>query len=136
MVLKILPEAFAADLGWLDSFEREAKVLAFRNHPNIWHIYGLKEVEGQKALADRIAQGAMSGDEALPISAQIADALEAAHEQGIIHRDLEPASSKVKDDCTVKALGFGLAKALRSETADPNMSLSPTISLTAAAVVT
>jgi serine/threonine protein kinase len=72
-------------------------------------------------------------DEALPIAKQIAEALEAAHEAGVIHRDLEPANIKVREDGTVKVLDFGLAKALQPEVADPRMSLSPTISLTAAA---
>ena len=112
--------------GWCASrlarFEREAKVLASLNHPNIGHIYGLEEAEGQKALvlelvegptlAERIKQGPIPVDEALPIAKQIAEALEAAHEQGIIHRDLKPANIKVREDGTVKVLDFGLAKAL------------------------
>ena len=139
----MLPEAFTSDPDRLARFEREAKVLASLNHPNIGHNYGLEESDGVKALvleliegptlADRIAQGPISVDEALPISKQIAEALEAAHEQGVIHRDLKPANIKVRDDGTVKVLDFGLAKALQSEVPDPNMSLSPTISLTAAA---
>ena len=127
----------------LARFEREAKVLASLNHPNIGHIYGLEEAEGTKALvlelvegptlADRIAEGPIPIDEALPIAKQIAEALEAAHEQGIIHRDLKPANVKVKADGTVKVLDFGLAKAFQPEASGASASESPTISLTAAA---
>ena len=140
VALKVLPQAFTDDPDRLARFEREAKVLASLNHPNIGHIYGLEEAEGQKALvlelvegptlADRIAQGPIPLDEALPIAKQIAEALEAAHEAGVIHRDLKPANIKVREDGTVKVLDFGLAKALdTSPTGDPSQ--SPT--LTAAA---
>jgi Protein kinase domain len=95
--LKVLPDAFASDPERLARFQREAQVLASLNHPNIAHVYGLEESDGTKALvmelvggptlADRIAQGPIPLDDALPIARQIAEALEAAHEQGIIHRD-------------------------------------------------
>ena len=140
VALKILPEAFATDPDRLARFQREAQVLASLNHPNIAAIHGLEETGDTRALvlelvegptlADRIAQGAIPIDEALPIAKQIAEALEAAHEAGVIHRDLKPANIKVKDDGTVKVLDFGLAKALDpSPTGDPSQ--SPT--LTAAA---
>ena len=90
--MKVLPQAFTDDPDRLARFEQEAKVLASLNHPNIWHIYGLEEAEGQNALvleliegptlAERIKQGPIPSDEALPIAKQIAEALEAAHEQG------------------------------------------------------
>ena len=113
--LKVLPHAFTDDPDRLARFEREAKVLASLNHPNIGHIYGLEEAEGQKALVLELVDGPIPLDEALPIATQIADALEAAHEQGIIHRDLKPANVKVKDDGTVKILDFGLAKLAGTE---------------------
>ena len=143
VALKVLPEAFTADPDRLARFEREAKVLASLNHPNIGSIYGLEEAEGVRALvlelvegptlADRIKQGPIPIDEALPIARQIAEALEAAHEQGVIHRDLKPANIKVKADGMVKVLDFGLAKAFQPDAGDPGLSASPTISLTAAA---
>ncbi len=130
VALKILPEAFASDPDRLARFQREAQVLASLNHPGIAAIYGIEEAEpsaaegkssGQEAvkalvlelvegptLADRIAQGPIPVDEALPIAKQIAEALEAAHEQGVIHRDLKPANIKLKDDGVVKVLDFGL----------------------------
>ena len=140
VALKILPDAFADDPDRLTRFQREAQVLASLNHPNIAQIHGIEEAEGTRALvlelvegptlADRIAKGPIPIDEALPIAKQIAEALEAAHEAGVIHRDLKPANIKVREDGTVKVLDFGLAKAC-----DPapqgNRSQSPT--LTAAA---
>ena len=140
VALKILPDAFAADPDRLARFQREAQILASLNHPNIVAIYGIEEAEGTRALvlelvegptlADRIAKGPIPLDEALPIAKQIAEALEAAHEAGVIHRDLKPANIKVREDGTVKVLDFGLAKALDpNPTGDPSQ--SPT--LTAAA---
>ena len=140
VALKILPDAFADDPDRLARFTREAQILASLNHPNIAAIYGIEEAEGTRALvlelvegptlADRISQGPIPVDEALPIAKQIAEALEAAHEAGVIHRDLKPANIKVREDGTVKVLDFGLAKALEpSPEVDPSQ--SPT--LTAAA---
>ena len=114
-------------------------MLASLNHPNIAGIHGLEEsgdtralvlelVEGP-TLADRIAQGPIPVEDALPIARQITEALEAAHGAGVVHRDLKPANVKVKDDGTVKVLDFGLAKALDTRDGDPSQ--SPT--LTAAA---
>ena len=141
VALKILPDAFVNDAERLARFQREAKVLASLNHPNIAQIHGLEEggdspalvleyVEGP-TLQDRISQGPIPMDEALPIARQIAEALEAAHEQGIIHRDLKPANVKVRSDGTVKVLDFGLAKALQPELSDTEAANSPT--MTAAA---
>src|SRR5262249_54218569 len=110
------------------------------NHPNIAQIYGLEKRDGTTALvmelvegptlADRIAQGPIPLDEALPMARQIADGLAAAHEQEIVHRDLKPANIKVREDGTVKVLDFGLAKALepvQAENSPPPLTQSPTI---------
>ncbi len=103
-------------------FEREAKVLASLNHPNIASIYGFEESNGVRALvmelvegptlAERIKQGPIPLDEALAMAKQVAEALEYAHERGIIHRDLKPSNVKLTPDSQVKVLDFGLAKAL------------------------
>src|SRR5881275_1459718 len=112
VALKILPELFATDPDRLARFQREAQVLASLHHPNIAIIHGLEESSGIRALvlelvegptlADRIAQGALPLDEAMPIARQIAEALEAAHERGVIHRDLKPANIKLTPDGQVK----------------------------------
>ena len=140
VALKILPDAFAEDPDRLARFQREAQILASLNHPKIAAIHGIEEAEGTRALvlelvegptlADRIAKGPIPLDEALPIAKQIAEALEAAHEAGVIHRDLKPANIKVREDGTVKVLDFGLAKALAGEQSNPDLSQSPTMTAT------
>ncbi len=120
VALKILPEVFASDPQRIARFEREAQALAALNHPNIASIFGLEQSGGLQALAmelvdgptlaDRIAPGPIPFDEALAIARQIVDALESAHEAGVVHRDLKPANIKVRPDGTVKVLDFGLAK--------------------------
>jgi serine/threonine-protein kinase len=138
VAIKILPEAFAADPDRLARFTREAQVLASLNHPNIAAIYGVEEralvmelVEGP-TLADRIGQGAVSLEEALPIAKQIAEALEYAHERGVIHRDLKPANIKVTPDGKVKVLDFGLAAVAQVSTVQPADPLSsPTLTMRA-----
>ncbi|MCW8985165.1 MAG: protein kinase [Thermoanaerobaculales bacterium] len=156
VALKVLPEEFAKDPERMARFEREAKVLASLNHPNIATLYGLETVtsgtgtgtgtgttflamelvEGED-LSERIKCGAIPVDEAIPIALQIAEALEAAHEQGIVHRDLKPANIKLTEDGVVKVLDFGLAKAWESEGGDSSLSLSPTMTAhaTAAGVI-
>ena len=140
VAIKVLPEEFARDKERLARFEREAKLLASLNHPNIASIYGLEESDGVKALvlelvegptlAERIAEGPIPIEEALPIARQMAEALEAGHEAGVIHRDVKPANVKIRQDGTVKVLDYGLAKALEGEAtgrADSELSQSPTL---------
>jgi serine/threonine-protein kinase len=163
VALKVLPDVFAGDSERLARFQREAQVLAALKHPNIGAIYGLEEgpaeaghyvralvlelVEGD-TLADWIARGAgpfgpagsagstgpgLPLDEALPIARQVAEALEAAHEQGVIHRDLKPANIKVAPDRLVKVLDFGLAKLTSAAGSGPYPAntMSPTLSVQA-----
>jgi serine/threonine protein kinase len=127
VAIKVLPASLAGDPERLARFGREAQILAALNHPNIAHIHGLEETTGVLALvmelvegptlSDRIARGPIPIDEALPVARQIAEALEAAHEQGIIHRGLKPDDIKRRVDGTVKVLDFGIAKVL-----DPTVS--------------
>ena len=140
VAIKTLPEEFAKDEERLARFEREAKLLASLNHPNIAAIYGLEEhvgtrflvlelVEGD-TLADRLKHGAIPVEESLKLALQIAEALEAAHEKGVIHRDLKPLNIKVTPDGKIKVLDFGLAKALNT-TPGSDPSELPTLTTTA-----
>ena len=155
VALKVLPQEFAADPERMARFEREAKVLASLNHPNIATLYGLEMVSGTETetgtetvflamelvegedLSERIKRGPIPVEEAIPIALQIAEALEAAHERGIIHRDLKPANIKLRPDGTVKVLDFGLAKAWEANGSESDVSLSPTLTAhaTAAGVI-
>ena len=124
VAIKRLPQIFTTDPDRLARFEREARVLASLNHPNIAAIYGIEDtssdperrscalilelVEGP-TLADRIDRGPLKIVEATDVAIQIARALEAAHESGIVHRDLKPANIKITPQRTVKVLDFGLA---------------------------
>ena len=138
VAIKVLPEEFAKDADRVARFQREAKLLASLNHSNIAAIYGLEEsggtnflvlelVEGE-TLADQIKKGPIPVEESLKLALQIAEALEAAHEKGVIHRDLKPANIKVTPDGKVKVLDFGLAKAFAGEKEEVNLSNSPTLS--------
>jgi predicted Ser/Thr protein kinase len=114
VAIKVLPAAFAQHPDRLARFEREAKVLASLNHTNIASIYAVEESSEGKALVMELVegetlQGPVPVDTALKHAAQIASALDAAHEKGITHRDLKPANIMLTPDGTVKVLDFGLA---------------------------
>ena len=137
VAIKILPEVFSEDPERLARFEREAKLLASLNHPNIAVIHGLHHAEGVhflamelvqgEDLAQRLQRGAMPVEEAIAVAKQIAEALEAAHESGVVHRDLKPANIQITSEGKVKVLDFGLAKAFESDSASGSPSLSPTM---------
>ncbi len=148
VAIKVLPEALATDSERLERFEREAKMLASLNHPNIAAVYGLHEADGERFIAmelvggedlsERLARGPVPVEEAIEIARSIAKALEVAHERGIIHRDLKPANIRVTEADEVKVLDFGLAKAFDpvavsgSATEQQRISLSLSPTLTAA----
>jgi len=132
VAIKFLPQAFLTDPERLARFEREAKLLASINHPNIATVYGLHDLKGTRFLAmeliagqdlaQRLAGGPLSIDQALTIGSQVAAALEATHERGVIHRDLKPANIYVTPDGHVKVLDFGIAQDLEAEPEDESSS--------------
>jgi Tol biopolymer transport system component len=156
VAIKVLPEAFAGDAERLERFNREAKLLASLNHPNIAAVYGLHEADPSTSsrqavhfiamelvpgedLTATLARGAFATDKVLDVARQVADALEAAHDQGVVHRDLKPANIRCTPDGKVKVLDFGLAKAMEPAgvpaTNDPAQSPTMTVGGTAAGVV-
>ena len=148
VALKVLPPAFSSDPDRLARFQREAELLASLDHPNIGHIYGIVQADHNWALVlaliegptleDRIKRGAIPADEAIAYAKQIVDAMEYAHEHGVIHRDLKPANIKITPDGAVKVLDFGLAKALDQRVAkslDPENSPTLTMGATQAGMI-
>jgi serine/threonine protein kinase/Tol biopolymer transport system component len=137
VAFKVLPSAFAGDADRLTRFQREAHALAALNHPNIAQIYGLAESNGTRGivmelvegetLQARLKRGPVPVKETIEIAKQIAEALEAAHERGILHRDLKPGNIMLTAEGRVKVLDFGLAKSVESHDLNTNLSQSPTV---------
>ena len=139
IAIKVLPDAFSSDPERLKRFEREAKLLASLQHPNIAVLHGLHEAEGIHFLAmelvggedltQRLARGPLPLAESIEVAIQIAEALAAAHDSGVMHRDLKPANVRVAPDGQVKVLDFGLAKAIGPDPSESSTdpTLSPTL---------
>src|SRR6202035_3317119 len=130
VAIKVLPETFARDPERMARFQREAEVLASLNHPNVATIHGVEDralvmelVEGESP------KGPLPFSEAWKIASQIADALEYAHDKGVVHRDLKPANIKITPQGGVKVLDFGLAKVLEDEPPVTSIANSPTLTL-------
>ena len=138
VAVKVLPDSFSSDAEWSARFEREARLLASLNHPNVAAVYGFEKhgpahclimelVEGE-TLAERLQRGRLEPDEAFPLFEQIADGLAAAHDGGVVHRDLKPANIKITPEGKAKVLDFGLAKTVMgADGSSVSLSMSPTM---------
>jgi serine/threonine-protein kinase len=138
VAIKVLPEGFGDDAERLARFEREAKVLASVNHPNVATLFGLETVDPGKLfivmelvegedLAQRIERGPIPIKDAIRVARQVAEGLEAAHAKGIVHRDLKPGNIRITPEATVKILDFGLAREWGPGPGDADFTESPTI---------
>jgi serine/threonine-protein kinase len=138
VAVKVLPEAFAGDAQRVERFRREAQILAALNHPNIATIHGLEvsdralylvmELVSGQTLAERLSSGPVAVKDALRIGSQLAEALNAAHQKGITHRDIKPGNIKVTPEGRVKILDFGLAKSAADRGHDALPDETPTLS--------
>ena len=141
VALKFLPKDLSSDPDLLARFDREAKLLALVNHPNIATIHSIEEsgghlflvlelIEGQD-LAKTLKSGPLPLNQALKVCRDVAGALEAAHRKGIVHRDLKPANVIVTPDGHVKVLDFGIAKPLQfGQAASDLQEITPSCELT------
>ncbi len=153
VALKVLPDRHRYDAHRVARLEQEARTLAAVNHPNIATLYGIEEGGGLQALVMELVEGGTLADhiavarrargtglpvaEAVAIARQMADALEAAHERGVVHRDLKPANVKIRTDGTVKVLDFGLALGAESQSdPDPQLATATTSNAAGGAVGT
>jgi Tol biopolymer transport system component len=120
VAIKVVASDFGEEAASPRRVEREARLLATLNHPNVGAIYGFEVIEGVsylvlelvegETLLERLGRGALPMAEVVMVGVQIADALQEAHRKGIVHRDLKPANVKLGDSGRVKVLDFGIAK--------------------------